>query len=116
MCSTRRVRFPPKSYPCSTTPPHRSKYSWRSREPWASRSITNIDRMEFCSVETASGRVQGLISSGIRQFKGVPYGAATAEANRFQRPKPAKPWTGLRDCLGYSAVSPQVPYDVAHEY
>jgi para-nitrobenzyl esterase len=72
--------------------------------------------MEFCSVETASGRVQGLISSGIRQFKGVPYGASTAEANRFQRPKPAKPWTGLRDCLGYSAVSPQVPYDVAHEY
>jgi para-nitrobenzyl esterase len=72
--------------------------------------------MEFCSVETASGRVQGLISSGIRQFKGVPYGASAAGANRFQRPTPAKPWTGARDCLGYAAVSPQVPYDVAHEY
>ena len=72
--------------------------------------------MEFCSVETASGRVQGLISSGVRQFKGVPYGASTAGANRFQRPKPAKPWTGVRDCLGYAAVSPQVPYDVGHEY
>jgi len=72
--------------------------------------------MEFCSVETASGRVQGLISSGIRQFKGVPYGASTAGANRFQRPQPAKPWTGVRDCLGYAAVSPQVPYDVSHEY
>ena len=72
--------------------------------------------MEFCSVETASGRVQGLISSGIRQFKGVPYGASTAGANRFRRPEPAKPWTGARDCLGYAAVSPQVPYDVGHEY
>jgi para-nitrobenzyl esterase len=72
--------------------------------------------MELCSVETASGRVQGLISSGIRQFKGVPYGASTAGANRFQRPKPPKPWTGVRDCLGYAAVSPQVPYDVSHEY
>lgn len=72
--------------------------------------------MEFCSVETASGRVQGLISSGIRQFKGVSYGASTAGANRFQGPKPAKPWTGVRDCLGYAAVSPQVPYDVGHEY
>ena len=72
--------------------------------------------MEFCSVETASGRVQGLISSGIRQFKGVPYGASTAGANRFQRPQPAGPWTGVRDCLGYAAVSPQVPYDVGHEY
>jgi para-nitrobenzyl esterase len=72
--------------------------------------------MEFCSAETASGRVQGLISSGIRQFKGVPYGATTAGANRFQRPKPAKSWMGMRDCLGYAAASPQVPYDVGHEY
>src|SRR5882724_12069638 len=72
--------------------------------------------MEFCSVETARGRVQGLISSGIRQFKGVPYGASTGGANRFQRPKRAKPWMGVRDCLGYAAVSPQVPYDVSHEY
>jgi para-nitrobenzyl esterase len=72
--------------------------------------------MEFCSAETASGRVQGLISSGIRQFKGVPYGASTAGTNRFQRPKRAKPWMGVRDCLGYAAVSPQVPYDVGHEY
>jgi para-nitrobenzyl esterase len=72
--------------------------------------------MEFCSVETANGRVQGLISSGIRQFKGVPYGASTAGANRFQRPKPPKPWTGVRDCFGYGPVSPQVPYDINHEY
>jgi para-nitrobenzyl esterase len=72
--------------------------------------------MEFCNVETASGRVRGLISSGIRQFKGVPYGASTAGANRFLRPKPPQPWTGVRDCLGYAAVSPQVPFDVAHEY
>jgi para-nitrobenzyl esterase len=72
--------------------------------------------MEFCSVETAGGWVQGLISSGVRQFKGVPYGASTAGVNRFQRPKPATPWTGVRDCLGYAAVSPQIPYDVGHQY
>jgi para-nitrobenzyl esterase len=72
--------------------------------------------MEFCSAETASGRIQGLISSGIRQFKAVPYGASTAGPNRFQRPKPAKPWMGVRDCFGHGAVSPQVPYDVAHDY
>jgi para-nitrobenzyl esterase len=72
--------------------------------------------MEFCSVATANGRVQGLISSGIRQFKGVPYAASTSGANRFQRPKPARPWTETRDCFGYAAVSPQVPYDLGHEY
>ncbi|HEY0800029.1 MAG TPA: carboxylesterase family protein [Steroidobacteraceae bacterium] len=72
--------------------------------------------MEFCSVETASGRVQGLISSGVRQFKGVPYGASTAGPNRFQRPQRPEPWTGVRECFGYAPVSPQVPYDVSHEY
>ncbi len=72
--------------------------------------------MEFCTVETTSGRVQGLVSSGLRQFKGVPYGASTAGANRFQRPRKPVPWTGVRDCFGYAPVSPQVPYDVGHEY
>jgi para-nitrobenzyl esterase len=72
--------------------------------------------MEFCEVETDGGRIQGLISSGIRQFKGVPYGASTAGVNRFQAPKPVKPWMGVRNCLGYAAVSPQVPYDVGHDY
>jgi para-nitrobenzyl esterase len=72
--------------------------------------------MEFCSVDTATGRVQGLISAGIRQFKGVPYGASTAGANRFQRPQPAKAWTGERECFGYGPVSPQVPYDIGHQY
>jgi para-nitrobenzyl esterase len=72
--------------------------------------------MEFCGVDTASGRVQGLISSGIRHFKGVPYGAPTAGPNRFRRPQPPRPWSGVRDCFGYGKVSPQVPYDVGHEY
>jgi len=72
--------------------------------------------MEFCTVETANGQVQGLIGSGIRQFKGVPYAASTAGANRFQRPRLPAPWTGVRDCFGYAQVSPQVPYDIRHEY
>jgi len=72
--------------------------------------------VEFCRVETASGWVQGLVSSGVCQFKGVPYGASTAGANRFQRPQPPAPWSGVRDCFGYAPVSPQVPYDTSHEY
>ncbi len=72
--------------------------------------------MEFCTVETASGLVRGLVSSGVRQFKGVPYGASTAGANRFQRPRRPPPWTGVRDCFGYGPVSPQVPYEIAHDY
>jgi para-nitrobenzyl esterase len=72
--------------------------------------------MEFCTVETASGQVRGLTSSGLLQFKGVPYGASTGGANRFRKPQRPTPWTGVRDCFGYGQVSPQVPYDVSHEY
>lgn len=72
--------------------------------------------MEFCTVETASGTVRGLVNSGVRQFKGVPYGASTAGPNRFQRPRRPPPWTGARDCFGYAPASPQVPYDIGHEY
>jgi para-nitrobenzyl esterase len=72
--------------------------------------------MEFCSVETTSGKVRGLVTSGIRQFKGVPYGASTAGTNRFRRPERPSPWTGVRDCFGYGPVSPQVPSDLASDY
>jgi para-nitrobenzyl esterase len=72
--------------------------------------------VEFSSVETASGRVRGLISSGVHQFKGVPYGASAAGENRFQGPQPPAPWSGVRDCFGYGPVSPQVPYDADHDY
>jgi para-nitrobenzyl esterase len=72
--------------------------------------------MQICTIETTSGKVRGLINSGIRQFKGVPYGASTAGEGRFQRPRRPVPWRGVRDCLGYGPVSPQVPYDMKDEY
>jgi para-nitrobenzyl esterase len=72
--------------------------------------------MDFCTVETTNGKVRGLAASGIRQFKGVPYGASTAGANRFRRPRPPVPWAGVRGCFGYGAVSPQVPSDYGNDY
>src|SRR5665213_1733283 len=70
----------------------------------------------FCVAETTSGKIQGLVNGGIRQFKGVPYGASTGGENRFMPPQRPAPWTGVRECFGYGPASPQVPTDLAHSY
>jgi para-nitrobenzyl esterase len=60
-------------------------------------------------VETASGRVAGVTSGGVHVFKGIPYGAPTAGANRFMPPRKPEPWTGVREATAYAGRSPQAP-------
>ena len=60
-------------------------------------------------VETASGRVVGVTSDGVHVFKGIPYGASTAGANRFMPPRKPEPWTGVREAIAYAGRSPQAP-------
>jgi para-nitrobenzyl esterase len=58
-------------------------------------------------VETAGGKVRGAANAGIFAFKGIPYGTSTAGENRFQPPRPVKPWTGARDALALGGRAPQ---------
>ena len=78
--------------------------------------MDSVVDLAFCTAETTNGKVRGLVTSGIRQFKGVPYGASTAGANRFKRPRLPAPWCGVRDCFGYGPASPQLPSDIGNDY
>ena len=58
-------------------------------------------------VDTTSGKVRGVAGNGVQAYRGIPYGASTAGANRFMPPRKPEPWTGVRDALAYAGRSPQ---------
>ena len=70
----------------------------------------------FWTVETTSGKVQGIANTGIKEFKGIPYGAPTGGKNRYLPPKKPAAWTGLRECFGHGPVSPQTLANLSSDY
>jgi para-nitrobenzyl esterase len=70
----------------------------------------------FFDVETASGVVRGMAASGIKAFRGIPYGADTSGANRFMPPKKPIAWSGVRTCIGYGPISPQTASGYTADY
>jgi para-nitrobenzyl esterase len=70
----------------------------------------------FPIVETADGKVRGIVSGGISVFKGLRYGADTSGRNRFMAPQPVKKWTGVRDTFDYGNIAPQIPADRRRAY
>jgi len=55
---------------------------------------------------TKYGQIRGYIDSGIKVFKGIPYGADTSKA-RFMPPLPPEKWNDIREAVEYGASSPQ---------
>ena len=59
-------------------------------------------------VDTTDGKVRGVVTNGVQVYRGIPYAASTAGANRFMPPRKAEPWTGVRDAFQNGHSSPQV--------
>jgi len=70
----------------------------------------------FVETDTNYGRVQGIQTTGIKEFKGIPYGASTAGRNRFLPPKKPVAWKGVRECLAHGQISPQALTDLRSDY
>jgi para-nitrobenzyl esterase len=61
---------------------------------------------QFVRTTTEAGEVQGVEGAGVRAFLGIPYAAPPIGDQRWRRPQPADPWTGVRDAtrLGSDCV------------
>jgi para-nitrobenzyl esterase len=62
---------------------------------------------KFAVADTSFGKVRGIDNNGIKIFKGIPYGASTAGANRFMPPADPDKWAGVRDALEFGHSAPQ---------
>src|SRR6266700_4013249 len=65
-------------------------------------------KYETAVVETASGKLRGVIQQGVQTFRGVPYGASTAGSNRFMAPRKPETWTGVREAFQNGPTAPQL--------
>ena len=55
-------------------------------------------------VDTTGGKIRGFQFDKIYKFYGIKY----ADAERFQKPKPVKPWDGVKDALCYGHICPHM--------
>jgi para-nitrobenzyl esterase len=79
-------------------------------------SILREERQIFHIAETSYGKVQGISTSGIKVFKGIPYGASTGGKKRFMPPEKPASWTGIRESFAHGQISPQLPADLQRDY
>src|SRR6188474_2985159 len=63
-------------------------------------------------VTTASGKLAGVtLKSGVRAFKGIPFGAPPVGDLRWKEPQPVAKWDGVRkaDQWGNACIQPNQP-------
>jgi para-nitrobenzyl esterase len=58
-------------------------------------------------VETAYGKLKGLVDRDVNIFRGIRYGADTSGLNRFLAPKAPPSWTGVAEAFQFGPIAPQ---------
>ena len=93
-----------------------ANHSWAQSRPTARDAGASRNSQLFFTADTQYGQVQGMANAGIKEFKGIPYGAPASGKNRYMPPKKPAAWTGVRECLAYGQISPQTIASPASDY
>ncbi len=88
----------------------------RAQTPAPAIGTARMNGPLFFDAETSAGVVRGLANTGIKAFRGIPYGADTAGRNRFMPPRKPAAWSGVRSCIGYAPISPQTSGGLRSDY
>ena len=76
---------------------------WRSLKERLTRNQTKPEASPETERRTVSGDVVGFVaSSGAHVWRGIPYAASTAGANRWRSPQPRQAWPGVREALEFA--------------
>ena len=62
-------------------------------------------------VKVAAGMLEGAgpLSTGVREFKGIPFADPPVGSLRWREPQPVKPWSGVRQAAKFGARCMQLP-------
>ncbi|MEU0217788.1 carboxylesterase family protein [Streptomyces sp. NPDC006265] len=58
-------------------------------------------------VRTTAGAVRGRREAGLAVFRGIPFAEPPVGEARFQAPRPARPWDGIREAHAFGPPPPQ---------
>src|SRR4029453_9296584 len=61
-------------------------------------------------VKTEGGLVSGVVADGVQSWKGIPFAAPPIGDLRWRAPRPAAPWTGVKEARAYANDCMQLPF------
>lgn len=75
----------------------------------ASAEVVQPKSVAVSSVtRTESGSIRGVSRNDVLEFRGIPYAAAPSGKLRWELPRPAARWAGVRDASQFGSACPQV--------
>jgi para-nitrobenzyl esterase len=68
------------------------------------------------TVRVEGGMVSGVLTDGVRSYKGIPFAAPPVGELRWKDPQPVVAWKGVRECKEFGPECPQSPYPAGSIY